>query len=360
MSWLPPVEGVGSLDPLTARLAHLPQLPEAFDNLMRAAMSAVDPVALEVCRLRMADLLSVSSELAWRSPMAVEHGLDEDKIVAIAQYATDGRFTPYERAVIAFTEQFLMDVSGTQDAQVELLIRYVGHEGFYLLVWAIFLTEARLRLIMLWGLGDEDRPVPAAPASVAAAPSVASPAAEPPRGPVGPRGRGRLPMPDAIIDANGYADHGSLYGDRIRAARQRWENVLPISTQSTGRIDPVTLEYVRMKNAQHQDCLACKSTIYRSAYDAGLDHATASEQVGDFRRASLPARQHLALEYAESYLLDASSPAQPIASALIDELGPAGLVELAMSLVYFSANKVTIAIGASTYVNVPADGPIIL
>ena len=49
-----------------------------------AAWDAVDPVLLELCRLRVAMLLGCAEELAARTPAAVAAGLDEDTIAVLA------------------------------------------------------------------------------------------------------------------------------------------------------------------------------------------------------------------------------------------------------------------------------------
>ena len=127
-----------------------PDVRDALDAVSQAAWASVDPVLLELCRLRMAMLFSCPAELAWRTPAAVAAGLEEERIEALAQWPTSQRFGPRERACLAFAEQFVIDVAGLDDAVAGAVIEHLGEEGLADFASALLVVEQRLRLRLTW------------------------------------------------------------------------------------------------------------------------------------------------------------------------------------------------------------------
>ena len=88
----------------------------------------VDPVVLELCRLRVAQLLGCASELHVRYEPAASAGLTEEPGLTegpglteemfdeLAQWPTSERFTDAHRAALAFAEQFVIDPQGIKGA----------------------------------------------------------------------------------------------------------------------------------------------------------------------------------------------------------------------------------------------------
>jgi alkylhydroperoxidase family enzyme len=70
----------------------------------------IDPALLEVCRVRIATLHRCAPELALHR---AEIG---DKRAAIAQWPTSPLFSDTERALLRFTEQYVIDAQGVTDA----------------------------------------------------------------------------------------------------------------------------------------------------------------------------------------------------------------------------------------------------
>ncbi len=124
--------------------------PDIADHLTAAhaeAWRAVDPVVLELCRLRVAMLLGCGAELGVRTALA---GVDEDTIAELAQWPTSSRYGPRERACLAFCEQFVIDVAGLDD-EVALAVRsHLGEEGLANLATALLVIEQRQRLRLAW------------------------------------------------------------------------------------------------------------------------------------------------------------------------------------------------------------------
>ena len=131
-------------------LAGHPDVRCALDEAWRAAWEVAPPVLLELCRLRIAALLGCSAESEVRTPAAVAAGLDEAQVAELAGWPTSPRFGPAERAALAFTEQFVIDVSGLDDATVGALRAALGEQGLVDFVSAVLVVEQRQRLRGTW------------------------------------------------------------------------------------------------------------------------------------------------------------------------------------------------------------------
>ena len=108
-TWLP-IKG-GPLD----------QIPIAADQLRalvaRLWDTADDPVILELCRLRIALLVDVPADPAFRSP----HPLDNRLASALSAWPDDPRFTDAQRSALGFAEQYVLDAHGVTDSQIARL-----------------------------------------------------------------------------------------------------------------------------------------------------------------------------------------------------------------------------------------------
>ena len=127
-----------------------PDIRDALDAVSQAAWESVDPVLLELCRLRMAMLFGCPAELAWRTPAAVAAGLEEERIEVLAHWPTSQRFGPLERACLAFAEQFVIDVAGLDDAVAGAVVEHLGEQGLADFASALLVVEQRLRLRLIW------------------------------------------------------------------------------------------------------------------------------------------------------------------------------------------------------------------
>lgn len=114
MTWL---TATASGDTTLDRVYGLtPKVYDHFRELERAIWTtATDSALLELARLRIATLVACPSELARRTPAALEAGLTEDKIVELPQWPTSPRFTARERLVLAFCESYVVDAHSVTD-----------------------------------------------------------------------------------------------------------------------------------------------------------------------------------------------------------------------------------------------------
>lgn len=109
----------------------------------------VDPRLFELCRLRIATLLRATNHARLRSPAASEHGVSEDLIAALPSWPTSPDFTDRDRACLALTEQFVMDVSGVDQPLVDGVLEHLTPGECYSLVNAIWTAEALQRASMV-------------------------------------------------------------------------------------------------------------------------------------------------------------------------------------------------------------------
>jgi metal-sulfur cluster biosynthetic enzyme/alkylhydroperoxidase family enzyme len=156
------MESMANLDELTdidvnvpasavdARLAALqPSITRAFVDMRDVAWRATDPVMLELCRLRFAQLLGDDDAFGLRTPTAVDAGLDEDKVAALDDWATSTLFNARERAYLAFAEQFNIAVSSMGDDDVARLTEHDSEAEVGRFAMALYVVEMELRLRMV-------------------------------------------------------------------------------------------------------------------------------------------------------------------------------------------------------------------
>jgi alkylhydroperoxidase family enzyme len=109
---------------------------------------AIGPLLLELCRLRIAQLLGCDVALAHRTPEAVAAGLDENLVSSLSRWPTDTRFSDQERTCLGYAERLLIDAQGVSDDDADRVIDAVGQGGFLVLTYAcgLFETTQRARL----------------------------------------------------------------------------------------------------------------------------------------------------------------------------------------------------------------------
>jgi alkylhydroperoxidase family enzyme len=140
-SWLTSTES-GSLQDL---LALRPELADLREKLLTRLWGdrLVDPIVLELCRLRIAALVGDTEALETRTSFAVDAGLTEAKVASLAKWSSDAHFTGAERAALSAAELFVIDVRSldqtqpgglnehfTADERYAMLIAFALFDGF--------------------------------------------------------------------------------------------------------------------------------------------------------------------------------------------------------------------------------------
>lgn len=124
----------------------------AMDDAHELAWRSTDPRLLELCRVRTAQLLGCAAEVSARTPAATEAGLDEETVAAVAAWPTSPRFDARDRAALAFTEAYLIDVASLSDDTAAALRDHLGDAGLVDFVDALLVVEQRIRLRTAWSV----------------------------------------------------------------------------------------------------------------------------------------------------------------------------------------------------------------
>jgi alkylhydroperoxidase family enzyme len=124
----------------------------ALAGVVVAAWDETDPVLLELCRLRMATVLTYPAEQARRTGRAAAAGLDEAKVAELPSWPTSPRFDARERACLALAEQFVIDANGVTDEQVADVTAHLGPSGCYAFVQALSVVETFQRACLTLGI----------------------------------------------------------------------------------------------------------------------------------------------------------------------------------------------------------------
>jgi hypothetical protein len=128
-------------------------LSEFYD----AAWASTDPRLLELCRLRLAELLAHDRARAERTPAAVAAGLDERQVAELSRWPVSTAFDARERAALALAEQFAIDVKGIDQRLIDGVRAWLPVPETFALLAALWPVEQQLRWsLMVERLFDED------------------------------------------------------------------------------------------------------------------------------------------------------------------------------------------------------------
>jgi alkylhydroperoxidase family enzyme len=154
MSWLPEqAEGTSALD----RVFGLrPDLYEPFRAFYATFWThdLLDPIVLELCRLRVAQLLRCRSEQQLRYEPALRAGLTEEQVAQLPRWPTEPMFSPAQRAALAFAEQFVIDVEGIDAQRRDTVVDHFSVAGLVALCEALALFDGFCRFRILLGVDD--------------------------------------------------------------------------------------------------------------------------------------------------------------------------------------------------------------
>lgn len=128
---------------------------ERFVELHAAIDDHVDPVIVELCRLRIAALLGSRRALALRRTNARTAGLTEDKIDALAGWVESPLFSPAERACLTFAEQFCLGAYTVTEAHVAALLEHLSPDECYAFANGVWVMEAMQRMAIVMGVDPD-------------------------------------------------------------------------------------------------------------------------------------------------------------------------------------------------------------
>ena len=145
---MPPDTGDASLlaPDLDERLARFaPEVHEVINNLHGELWQALDPEVLELCRLRIASLQADEREAARAAPGA---SVAPEKAAAIGDWPDSPLFSERERACLAFAEQFVGDVAGVSQGDIDALLAHFSPGEVQAFVSALLALDQHQRLAL--------------------------------------------------------------------------------------------------------------------------------------------------------------------------------------------------------------------
>jgi alkylhydroperoxidase family enzyme len=133
-------------DPLADALGLLPAIRDRWHDFEATVWSgAVDPVLLELCRVRVATLLRDDVGSALRTPAAVAAGVTDNLLDELPSWPVSPRFGARERAALAIAELFVIDAHAVTDAMCAELLSNVTEAEATALTMAVALFDATSR-----------------------------------------------------------------------------------------------------------------------------------------------------------------------------------------------------------------------
>ena len=279
----------------------------------------VDPVVLELVRLRIATLLACDRELRHRTDVARDAGLTEAAITALPDWPNSAAFGEEQRHALAFAELFVMDPTAISDAERARLRTTLSEPGFIAFVEALALFDGFMRFQVILDIAPDDNEV-----TVVSAPD---PGAAP---------HGSAPSDDGDAVANSPL---ALQPETLLAF-QRFYGTL----WSHGHVPQSLKETARLRNARVTGCNYCKAVRFAGAQTDGLDEDQIARIDDGHAASDLSDEQKAVLRFTDAFLVDPSTFG-PSDRAELSRLFSAGqIVELAVGVaLYMGFSKIAVS-----------------
>jgi AhpD family alkylhydroperoxidase len=273
-----------------------------------------DPVLLELVRVRVSQLIgnpaAARVRCSYAAAAAGAGGADgaggarlEAKLGALPDYPGSPLFSAAERDVVAFSEQFVIDVGGTtEDMRAELAERF-GADGAKALVTGIYVVEFTQRLQLIAGRLLDDA--------------------------------------EALADGAGVLADGA---DGAEVSPAGLLNAYQAAVMRGSALDPVTTELVRLRCARTHHCRICQTLRLADARAAGVDEAMTAK-VDFYERSDLPERAKVALRVTDAFITQPDLLSDAVAEQARAWFGPAELASIALSITKWSTQKIQVALG---------------
>jgi alkylhydroperoxidase family enzyme len=274
--------------------------PEAGAFLSRLTTnlwSLADPDLLELVRARISQLLRND---------AAHHGESHpsEKVAALSQWPTSPLFSDAERAVLGFTEQFIMDVAGVSEDQRHSLGTYLDPAELGGFVTALYLLDYGQRTQMAL-----ERLFPGQSAHLLAEGAAA--------------GTREQPGPGLFLQ-------GDFNGLLMAIAR-------------LDSLDMVTTEVMRLRGARRHNCRICQSTRSAAALDAGADEDL-FDKIDHYQNSDLVESHKVALRLIDAIITQPGEIDPALVAQVHQYYSPAQIVEMVLDVMRNSAQKVAVAL----------------
>jgi alkylhydroperoxidase family enzyme len=271
-----------------------PEAWSGFVALQRATWETAPAALLELCRERVAMLLRAPEEIGCR-PDGVQ-ALEADKARSLADWPSSPAFTDAERVALSFTEQFVMDVAGTTDADRERLAGHLPADQIGPFVMGLYVCDFGLRMDLVT--------VRLFPGALRSEPGSA---------------------------AHGGTDPSSAFDEFLLA---------------TGRmraLDPVTAELARLRGARYHNCRICQSIRSVKAFGAGADEAM-YQKLDGYESSDFSDRHKVAIRLVDALITQPAEITTKLVDQVHHEITPAEAVQIILSVARNSIQKVAVAL----------------
>jgi alkylhydroperoxidase family enzyme len=295
----------------------------------------MDPVVVELCRLRVSQLIGCPSELAVRSRPAVDRGLTEETVAQLRSWPTAAPFDDTSRTCLGFAEQFVIDPTGITSADRARVRAAVGFPRLVGLTQAVAAFDGFDRFRLILGI---DPPAEGAEGegAEAALPVVVSVGVPDPSAP---------PVADSgDLDPDDPARGFSAAQPGLFASFERLYAVL----WSDGVVDHPSKEVARLRNARVTGCRFCRNVRFERARRDGLTEDVVDLVVDGYESSALSDAHKAVIALTDAFLGDPRHGLDDgTRKALLAHYGSAGTVELAAGLALFMGfSKIAVALGA--------------
>lgn len=319
-TWLP-AEADGDT-PFTSVFALRPDLYAPYCDFVALFWQRrlVDPVLLELCRLRVAQLLGCKSELSLRTRTAVDAGLTDAHVAALSQWPTAEGFSDEQRAALGLAEQFVIDPSGVDDNMRARIRSHHSSAELVALVEALALFDGFTRFSLLL-CNDEAATVrvvdpPPAPPGEPAAPSEAA---------------------DPAISKSALSEQPEALVAFLRLYGTLW---------SHGHVEQRIKEVARLRNARITNCAYCRSVRFEGARAEGLSEDRVDLINDGYAASELSAREKLVLRYTDTFLREPGGLTDELRRDMLEGFSPGDVVELTTGLALFMGfSKIAVTLG---------------
>jgi alkylhydroperoxidase family enzyme len=274
-----------------------PEASTVVGRLMANLWGVTDPVLLELVRARIAQLLRNGSAVTGDV-------IPSERVAALSQWPTSPLFSEGERAVLGFTEQFIMDVAGVSQEQRRSLAAHLDPAELGGFVTALYLLDYGQRTQMAL-----DRLFPGQPAGALAQGET--------EGAHGRPGRGL-----------------SIQGD---------VDALLMAIARLDSLDMVTTEVVRLRGARRHNCRICQTTRSVKALDAGADEDM-FDKIDHYESSDLVESHKVALRLTDAVITQPGEIDPSLVAAVHQYFTPAQIIEILLDVMRNSCQKVAVAL----------------
>jgi alkylhydroperoxidase family enzyme len=157
VTWLP--ETAPGSNPLERVFGLRPNLFDAWRSfaLIFWEKRLLDPVLLELVRVRVAQMHEARFPLASRRPEAIAAGLGPAKLDELDHWWRSPAFTETECACLRFAEQFVLDAKGMSDEVARPVVAALGEKGAVALVEALAIFDGFGRFCRMLEIEPEEQ-----------------------------------------------------------------------------------------------------------------------------------------------------------------------------------------------------------